>query len=103
MIDWSESLQHMAPILAVAIAAGVVLIADLLPIAKKWLWVIALIGLAGSIAVSIWLLADDEQGSAFADTLVLDNFSAFFQILVAGATAIVVLASVGYTERFRVR
>ncbi|HET9200863.1 MAG TPA: NADH-quinone oxidoreductase subunit N [Dehalococcoidia bacterium] len=103
MIDWSESLQHMAPILAVAIAAGVVLIADLLPIPKKWLWVIALIGLAGSIAYSIWLLADDEQGSAFADTLVLDNFSAFFQILVAGATAIVVLASVGYTERFRVR
>jgi NADH-quinone oxidoreductase subunit N len=103
MIDWAESLQLMGPILAVAIAAALVLVIDLLPVAKRWLWVVALVGLAVSIGYSIWLLIDGEQGSAFADTLVLDNFSAFFQILVAGATAIVVLASVGYTEQFRVR
>jgi NADH-quinone oxidoreductase subunit N len=103
MIDWAESLQRMAPILSVGIAAALVLVADLLPVSKRWLWIIALLGLATSIGCSVWLLADGEQGSAFADTLVLDNFSAFFQVLVAGATAIVVLASVGYTERFRVR
>ena len=61
MIDWAESLQLMGPILAVAIAAAFVLIADLLPISKRWLWVIALIGLADSIGVGARMLCNEVQ------------------------------------------
>ncbi|MEX2238193.1 MAG: NADH-quinone oxidoreductase subunit N [Dehalococcoidia bacterium] len=103
MIDWGESVQRMGPIVAVLVTAAVILIADLFPLRKRWLSVVALVGLAVSAGYAVWLLGDDERGSAFADTLVFDNFSAFFQILFAGATAAVVLASIGYSEQFRIR
>ncbi|MPZ22379.1 MAG: NADH-quinone oxidoreductase subunit NuoN [Dehalococcoidia bacterium] len=102
MIDWADSLQRFGPIAIVLITAIVVLAADLLTRRKEVLAGLAVAGLALSAAYSIQLIVSDEQGPAFADTLVLDDFAAFFQILFAGAAAVVILSSTGYAERLRV-
>lgn len=103
MIDWAESVQRLGPIAIVGITAFLVLVLDLLPLRKGWLGIVALLGLASSAGYTVQLLLMDKQGTAFADTFVFDDFSAFFLLLFAAATALVILASMSYSEAFRVR
>jgi NADH-quinone oxidoreductase subunit N len=101
-IEWGESIQRLGPIFIVLVTSVLVLAVDLLPIRRAWLNGIALLGLALSAGYTVWLLATDEQGEAFAGTLAFDDFAAFFQLLFVGATALVILASFEYAGRFRV-
>jgi NADH-quinone oxidoreductase subunit N len=97
-----EDLDRMGPALAVMVAAGVVLLADLaLPRRLKgWLAALALAGLS---AAAIWLVTLIQRGreaSYFSDSMALDNFSIFFTFLFIGVSGAVILASLEYGRRF---
>lgn len=96
-------LDRLGPQLAVMVAAGVVLLADLVtPLRwKPWLAALALAGLAASVAWLVVLILRDRQASFFSDSMALDNFSIFFMLLFAGVSGAVIVASLDYVERFR--
>jgi NADH-quinone oxidoreductase subunit N len=87
--------------------AALLLIWDFLPQGKpfpaargKALLVVALLGPALAAGWAYSLLARDESGFSFANSVVLDDFSLFFWFLFAGIAAAVILASQEYAKRF---
>jgi NADH-quinone oxidoreductase subunit N len=58
-------------------------------------------GLAAVLVNLFWFDATDVTGALFNNMFVVDRLALFFKILIVGATALVVLASVDYVRRFR--
>jgi NADH-quinone oxidoreductase subunit N len=98
-------LDRLGPVVAVLVAAGVILLVDLvLPRQRvRWLAAVAVAGLAGSIVWLFSLIARDREASFFADSMALDDFSIFFTFLFAGVSAAVVIGSLDYLHRLRGR
>jgi NADH-quinone oxidoreductase subunit N len=70
-------------------------------IPKRQLAYLSVGGLAVVLVNLIWFDAAGVTGSLFNNMFVLDRLAIFFKIFVVGATALVVLASVDYVQRFR--
>jgi NADH-quinone oxidoreductase subunit N len=105
-----EDLNRFGPELALLIAAGLIVIGDLvLPqggshaSANRRIVavVLALAGVVASAAWSLILVMADKQGEAFDGLMVVDNFALFFNFLFAGIAAMIILASVDFLERSR--
>lgn len=92
------NLVPIAPALITAITAMVLMLADALGprTQKRWLAVVALIGLiiAGAVAISAWGL----DATGFEDSVVGDNFALSLTLIVLGATAVTILLSLTYVE-----
>ncbi len=97
-----QDFDRLGPELAVLIAAGMILLVDLVLPRKhaKWLAGVALAGLAASAGWLVLLIVRDREASFFSDSMALDNFSIFFMFLFVGVAAAVVIASLDYVERF---
>ncbi len=95
-----NSLDVVGPQLAVLAAAGLVLLVDsLVPQQRRFLPVVALLGLiVSALWTTSWVGRGDYQ-LAFDGTLALDRYSVFFYYVFAGITATVVLASVDWVSR----
>ena len=94
-----HDLYLLSPELSMVIIASGVIALDLLLKDKKILPVVALIGLLVPIffGIRLWAIHDEY---AFFDTFRLDSFALFFKYLVIGATALVILSSTKYAEKF---
>ncbi len=87
------STVRFGPELALLVAAGLVVLVDL---AYPRRMVSLALGLLGVAAAAVWTLAlgfGGGRGSAFQGTLLVDNFSLFFAVLVLAVTGAVLLAS----------
>lgn len=95
-----NGIDLVGPQFAVLIAAGMALLVDaLLPRQRRFIPLVALAGLALSVAWTIsWVSRDDYQ-SAFGGTLALDKYAVFFYFVFAGIAAAVVLASIDWVKR----
>jgi NADH-quinone oxidoreductase subunit N len=109
-----DDLDRIGPVLAMAAVAAIIIIWDFLPAGKpfpasrgKPLLFVALCGpiIAAGWALSL-LLRDEHIGPsgggvfAFANSVVLDDFTLFFFFLFAGIAAAIVLSSQDYVKRF---
>jgi len=104
-----DDIVLLGPALALFAGAAIIVIVDVaLPQVqgadRSRARLMAFLGLA-AVAVSIgWSLAlvlGDENGPAFNDVIVIDDFSLFFSFLFAGVAGVIVLASVDFLERNR--
>ncbi len=95
-----NGIDLVGPQFAVLATAGIVLLVDgLMPQQRRYLPIIALLGLAVS---ALWTLSWAGRGDyqeAFGGTLALDKYAVFFYFLFAGITATVVLASIDWVNR----
>ena len=92
-----DNLDRIAPVIILLVTAGVVVLADLIDRRERTglLTAIALAGLALAAADSGWLIAREMEGAAFDGTIVLDQFTLFFNFFI-GVTAFTLLASADY-------
>ncbi len=88
----------LAPELALAISAVVLILADLFTQKKGALPVIALLGI---IVSGILAVSQTGEGRGFNGMLLSDNFAIFFKILFLAAAGIVVLSSIDYVMKLR--
>ncbi len=101
----AHDIYLIAPEIALAAVAGVVVIFDLLLRDKRLLPYIAVLGLlapAGFAAV-LWIDVSAESSGALTglfDTVVVDKFALFFKFLVLSIVALVVLGSRDFADRF---
>lgn len=58
-------------------------------------------GLIGTMACLIWVDQSGTQGTLFHNMFVVDGIAVFFKMFIVGATALVILASIDYVNRFR--
>ncbi len=95
-----NSIDIAGPQISVLVAAGIVLLIDaLMPQQRRWLPIVALIGLITSaLWTASWAGRGDYQDS-FGGTISLDQYAIFFYFLFAGVTATVVLASIDWVNR----
>ncbi len=95
-----NSLDVIGPQLSVLVAAGLVLLVDsLLPQQRRFLPVVAMLGLiVSALWTTSWVGRGDYQ-LAFDGTLALDKYAVFFYYVFAGITATVVLASIDWVNR----
>jgi NADH-quinone oxidoreductase subunit N len=100
-----ENLDRIGPVLVLLIAAGVVIITDLIWRRENTRVLVgeALLGIAGSLAWTASLITRDIQGGAFQDTIILDNFTRFFCVFFALVAAYTILASTDYEEQLKDR
>ena len=94
----------IAPELALAVGATVVVLSGLVSRQRQLTLALALLGLAATFAFGIALWGDVHANgtqSAFNDSLVVDKFALYIKFLVAGTAALVLIASLEYAERFR--
>ncbi|MBI4571355.1 MAG: NADH-quinone oxidoreductase subunit N [Chloroflexi bacterium] len=98
-----HDLDRLGPALIVMVAAGGLLLADLLlrERGRAWLPFGALGGLAASAIWMVVLILRDQEGVAFSGTYSLDAFSVFFTFLFIGAGGLVIVASADYVRRLR--
>ena len=101
-----HDLYLLAPELALAGVAGVVILLDLLVTQKRVLTVVALVGLVAptALAVVLWGDVHNEPTSAMTGvfgTLVVDKFALFFKFLVIAIVALLILGSADYVRRFQ--
>jgi NADH-quinone oxidoreductase subunit N len=103
-------INRFGPELALLIAAGLIIVVDLLlPLANRDLMRnrrfiaagIAFAGIVASAICSLTLVLTDEQGPAFEGLMVTDDYAIFFNFLFAGVAAVIVLASMDFLERNR--
>lgn len=95
-----NALDVVGPQLAVLIAAALVLVVEAIsPRSRRLLPVIALAGLAVSVAWTTSWVARDEYQTIFGGTYSLDQYSVFFYYVFAGITAVVILASIDWVNR----
>lgn len=94
-VEW----RAIAPILALAATAGVVLVLDLLPPAgrKEHLGFVGLFGVVAAMGCTLWLRGADLR--AFRDMVLLDGYTAFFNLVIGFATALVLMLSMDYVRR----
>ncbi len=62
---------------------------------------LSLVGLLGTLACLAWLDISHISGALFHNMFVLDRLSIFFKIFIVAASALVVLASSDYLDKFR--
>ncbi len=92
------NLYLLGPELSLIGLAIVVVLLDLVIKKKEAVAAIAGVGL---IIPALWTLAlSGQQGTSFFGTLVVDNYSLFFNFLFLSAAALVILTSVQYSKRF---
>jgi NADH-quinone oxidoreductase subunit N len=81
---------------------GVLIVDFAMPkLPKEQLAYLSVCGLAIVLANLIWFDMKGVTGALFTNMFVLDRMALFFQILVVGATMLVILASRDYVQRFR--
>jgi NADH-quinone oxidoreductase subunit N len=101
-----DDIIRFGPELALLVAAGLVVVADvtlpLRPQQRRFVSIgLGLLGVAVSVGWTLALILTDEKGEAFEGLLVVDNYSLFFNFLFAGVAAVIILASVELLERNR--
>jgi len=92
-------LRLLSPEIALAVTGAAIVLLDLAVREKAVLAGVAILGILVSGFLSFTLIGNG--GTSFAGTLIVDDFSIIFKLLILGATAIVVLSSVDYAARFR--
>lgn len=102
----AHDIYLIAPEIALASVAGVVVILDLLMRDKRYLPIVAVLGLLvpAGFAVVLWSDVSAESGGALTglfDTVVVDKFALFFKFLVLSIVALVVLGSRDFAEKFQ--
>ena len=102
----AHDIYLIAPEIALASVAGVVVILDLLMRDKRFLPIVAVLGLLvpAGFAVVLWTDVSAESGGALTglfDTVVVDKFALFFKFLVLSIVALVVLGSRDFAEKFQ--
>ena len=99
----TDDLILVAPELALAVTAAVVLLVSVLRQGKSLLLPICLVGIAVSLGLLINLALDLEAAGqhleGFHRFLVFDQFAQYLQFLILGVLALVVMASWGYLQR----
>lgn len=68
---------------------------------KERLAYLSVAGLLATLGCLVWLDVAHVSGALFGNMFVLDRMAIFFKIFVVVSTALVILASVQYVERFR--
>ena len=105
-----DSVNRFGPELILLAVAGIIVIADLCWVLagpggerarRPALAGLALAGAAASILWSTLIIVFDEQGTAFSETISVDDFALFFNFLFAGIAAIVVLSSIDFLRKSR--
>jgi NADH-quinone oxidoreductase subunit N len=98
----ARDLYLVSPALAMALLATVVVLAGPLLRRPGGVQTLALAGLAVpfGLGVSLWAGLDGAE-AGFGGALVVDGLSVLLGLLVSGASALVLLASVGHVERHR--
>jgi NADH-quinone oxidoreductase subunit N len=100
----------LSPAIAMASLAIVVVLADLAmprdedaPARRRLLGYLALAGLAAPflLTLNLWAgwVGEIGVGPALSGAIVADRFALFFQFILTGVTAAVILASMGYSDR----
>ena len=92
-------LRLLSPEIALAVTGAAIVLLDLAVREKAVLAGVGILGILVSGFLSFTLIGNG--GTSFANTLIVDDFSIIFKLLILGATAIVVLSSVDYAARFR--
>ncbi len=99
----ASDLLLMLPEIFLTLWLCVVLIVDFswprLP--KEHIATISLVGLLGTLGCLAWLDISHVSGALFHNMFVLDRLAIFFKIFIVMASALVVLASSDYVEKFR--
>lgn len=99
----ASDLLLMLPEIFLTLWLCVVLIVDFswprLP--KEHIATISLVGLLGTLGCLAWLDVSHVSGALFHSMFVLDRLAIFFKIFIVMASALVVLASSDYVEKFR--
>lgn len=97
-------LYLLSPELSLAALAGILVLLDLVVRNKTILPILAVLGLAVPIALSLLLWVDLSYGgtqyNGLFGALVVDKFSLFFKFLVIGAVGVVILSSTDYVKKF---
>ncbi len=105
-----DSVNKFGPELILLAVAGLIILADAgfnvitgpaMRFKRLAAFGLALGGTAGSIIWSSVLVAVDEKGDAFSGMMTLDTFSLFFNFLLAGIAAMVILASADLLRKHR--
>ncbi len=101
----AHDIYLIAPEIALAAVAGAVVVFDLLLRDKRFLPLIAVLGLLApaGFAVVLWIDVSAESSGALTglfDTVVVDKFALFFKFLVLSIVALVVLGSRDFAVRF---
>jgi NADH-quinone oxidoreductase subunit N len=80
----------------------VVLIADFAfpRLSKDQLAFLSVAGLLSTLGCLVWFDVDHISGALFGNMFVLDRMAIFFKIFIVGSTALVILVSVQYVDRF---
>ena len=106
----THDIYLLSPEISMAGLAILLILVDLVVSRKSILTIVAVLGLAVPLALSIVLwfdLTDQAATQMKADfgteivTFVVDKFSLFFKFLLVGATALVILASSEYVSKFK--
>jgi NADH-quinone oxidoreductase subunit N len=101
-----DDISRLGPVLSMASVAGLILAWDFLPrslLPRPRGTALLAFALLGPAIAAIWtglLLNNDERGFAFANSMVLDNFTFFFLFLFASISAAILFSSQGYDKRF---
>jgi NADH-quinone oxidoreductase subunit N len=98
-----ENIDRLAPVIILMSTSGLIMLGDLASRRKGWLVGLAVLGAVASLAWSASLVSRDAQGTAFSDTVSVDNFTLFFYFLFPLVAAFVILGSVEYLDRLRGR
>ena len=98
-------LYLLSPELSLAALGGLLALVDLVVRNKKVLPILAVLGLAAPLTLSLILWFDLSGGGAtqmqgLFNTLVVDKFSLFFKFIVVGAVGVVILSSTDYVNKF---
>ncbi|MEX0785011.1 MAG: NADH-quinone oxidoreductase subunit N [Dehalococcoidia bacterium] len=98
-----EDLDRIGPQLILMVAAGFVLLLDLVlrERDRRWLPYGVLAGLGASVIWAVVLILRDREATAFSGTYSLDTFSIFFMFLFIGVAGLVVLASADFVRTLR--
>ena len=68
---------------------------------KEQLAILSATGLLATLGCLVWFDVTHVSGALFGNMFVLDRMAIFFKIFIVGSTALVILASIQYVERFR--
>jgi NADH-quinone oxidoreductase subunit N len=98
-----DNIDRFLPELIVLGFAALILVVDLFVRDKRALPWMGLLGLALSAGYTATLVVRGRQGSAFGDSLRVDNYSFFFLFLFAAVAATVIIASIDFARQMRDR
>jgi NADH-quinone oxidoreductase subunit N len=91
-----DDITRFLPELIVLATAGLVVLFDLLPIDRRVLPWLTLLGLAVSCGWTVGLIVAGGQGRAFGDMLRVDAFNIFFLFLFQAVAAVIVLSAMDF-------